>query len=228
MTQNKRIENIIEGYLSKQFTYLPTYNPIIQGKYVGNYVNLSTNNNFEIPYFLIIDGFLKRVSRNYLVDTFVSTEIKISPSKYKYASVKTAFTRIGRAGKICEVVIKDEIYYIGAGCILDKDFKILFLVSKNCNYDPIQDKYIYNNTNMYFNPKVFLKGTKMDKFIATDLFTICVNYKISYPLNDINLLIQYSQIFDTLEAPSNIETINSDITEHLLDSENILINSIIS
>lgn len=67
-----------------------------------------------------------------------------------------------------KIFMKDDIYYVGSGLILDNDKNILVSI---CRADAVDNKLV-------ISPKVFIEKTTMNKYITSKLIPECAKHSM--------------------------------------------------
>lgn len=190
MTQNERIEHIVFDLLYVK-TLLPrSYSSNGVRNYKFFWSGVLNTRLIEMPSIVFYSGISKVVIDKGYKNDVVNFPLLMSTVTSHYASIKTAFIKVGNSHYLQKIDIKGEIVYIGKGIILDSNQELLFTSTQTYNIIRL-DESLYT-CNCYFNPKVFTKSNTIYKFIVDSLFTVILKYKLNpqpYQAGTINLII---------------------------------------
>lgn len=247
MTQDDKISLAINRWAYRHIRFMAISKTSGTGTslYWSHYVNMEESCTIEFP-ILLIEACIpreilnKNTSQGFRKGTVVTKidPVEDSMNLYTYSSYKSAFVAHLNSRGIYKVKVKDTIFYVGSGIILDDQKKVLFYCSKDITLAALQLDGLSSYLNVYINPKVFMENTKLYKFIREVVLTNIIELKtyiLNFPIErqslfvkDINIKIEEHMDFYTIPAPEKNDSITKEAFYSILkDKEEYIIDAVV-
>ena len=222
MTQNERIESSLRTLIER---YIGTYaiKPRNRELYpvYKHWISDLENNANEIPSIFIVNGLRTLLGTNYsyIVSSCIHFGYSIIAPSYKTAYLKSCDSKT-----LTKCTVKNDVFYIGHGIILDKNKECLMFTTYTLGLNS------FTSVNVYFNPKVFLEKNELHKLIKDTIFPILVKIKANpnpWTCSIFNIIVDKENILEDLNLTSSPLEINENRYDLVSKYSDMLVNTIL-